>query len=230
MRREHNEQRDRVASVCHDLRAPLSSVTMGASFVLQSTPDDAANARSRRVLEAMLRACAQMDRLVRNLADLAEIEGGWGELRLAEHGVQEMLAMAGEPARSRSVAVAIDAPADLKLRCDRDRVLTALGHFVDNAARHAPEGSEVRLTAAARDGTVVFAVADRGPGPTPEAQAHLFEVHGRSRGLAIARGFAELHGGSCAFERRDGESVFSMTLPREPVARPQRQRRPSRDH
>src|SRR5262245_56907475 len=52
-----------LAGICHDLRAPLAAVTMGANFVLQTTPDDTTNARSRRVLSAILRSCKQMARL-----------------------------------------------------------------------------------------------------------------------------------------------------------------------
>ena len=45
-----------LAAICHDLRAPLAAVTMGANFVLQTTPRDDASARSVKILEAMLRS------------------------------------------------------------------------------------------------------------------------------------------------------------------------------
>ncbi len=64
-----------LAAICHDLRAPLAAVTMGANFVLQTTQRDEQNARSVKILEAMLRSCTQMERLIRNFADLSEIDG-----------------------------------------------------------------------------------------------------------------------------------------------------------
>src|SRR5262249_35110372 len=65
-----------LAAICHDLRAPLAAVTMGANFVLQTVPEeDPASGRSRRVLQAILRSCKQMERIVRDFGDLSEIEG-----------------------------------------------------------------------------------------------------------------------------------------------------------
>ena len=162
-----------LAAICHDLRAPLASVTMGAGFVLQSTPDDEANARQRRILLAMLRSCAQMERLVRNFADLSEIEAGAVDLRIGEHDVRETLLIAVERARetaeARRIGFDVDAPEHVILACDRERVLRAIGQLVDNAVRHAPEGSTVKLTANATDGEVAVRVTDEGPGPSEGA-------------------------------------------------------------
>jgi len=103
-----------LAAICHDLRAPLAAVTMGANFVLQTTQRDDENARSVKILEAMLRSCTQMERLIRNFADLSEIEGDAVELRLGLHNATEMLELAAEgiaeAARARSVTVEVVKP------------------------------------------------------------------------------------------------------------------------
>src|SRR6185369_9247371 len=87
-----------LASICHDLRAPLAAVTMGANFVLQTTPEGE-DGRSRRVLQAILRSCKQMERIVRDFGDLSEIEGDAVYLRLGVHDPGEMLEIAAEAAR-----------------------------------------------------------------------------------------------------------------------------------
>lgn len=210
-----------LAAICHDLRAPLASVTMGTSFVLQTTPNDEANARSRRILEAMLRSCARMDRLVRNFADFSEIEDGALDLRTGKHDAREVGEIAAGAARARAaergVAIEVGAPeAPLVVECDRERVLRAIGHLVDNAVAHAPDGSVVTVALAAEGDHVAFRVTDRGPGPSEEARRHLFERHGKSLGLAIVRGFAEAHGGSIALEpRREETTTFALRIPRE---------------
>src|SRR3954454_18421960 len=100
-----------LAAICHDLRAPLAAVTMGANFVLQTTQREEENARSVKILEAMLRSCTQMERLIRNFADLSEIEGDAVTLRLGLHDAGEMVELAaeaiGEAARARSVTVEV---------------------------------------------------------------------------------------------------------------------------
>jgi signal transduction histidine kinase len=219
-----------LAAACHDLRAPLAAVTMGTNFVLQTTQRGEANARSVKILEAMLRSCSQMERLIRNFADLSEIEGDSIALRLGVHDAAEMLELvaeaSSEAARARSVSVALLTPDQpITLRCDRDRVLRAIGHVVENAVRHAPEGSTVTLSVALRGDTVCFSVLDRGPGLSPQVRKNLYDRHwhakranrvGAGFGLAIARGMIAAHDGQMHVESRPNEvTTFTLCAPRE---------------
>ena len=217
-----------LAAICHDLRAPLAAVTMGANFVLQTTPNDEQNARSRRILEAMLRSCAQMERLVRNFADLSEIEGDAVNLRLGLHDVGEMLDIAAEAARDtaklRAVEIVVNKPEHrVAMSCDRDRVLRAVGHLVENAVKAAPEGTTVTLALTERGKDVELSVTDRGAGLAPQVRRNLFdrEWHakranrvGAGFGLAIARGFAVSHGGRLHVESRANTTSFTLVLPK----------------
>src|SRR4029079_9220571 len=98
-----------LSAICHDLRAPLAAVTMGANFVLQTTQRDDASARSVKILEAMLRSCSQMERLIRNFADLSEIDANPVQLRLGLHDAGEMAELAAEAMRevanARSISI-----------------------------------------------------------------------------------------------------------------------------
>jgi len=217
-----------LSAICHDLRAPLAAVTMGANFVLQTLDDDEASARPRKILEAMLRSCTQMERLVRNFADLSEIEGNAVHLRMGTHDAGEMLDIAAEAAadnaRARSLTLEVDKPAGhLHLRCDRERVLRSLHHLIDNAIKHAPEASTVTLSVSQRGGDVVFGVLDRGDGLSAQTKRNLFDRHwhakranrvGAGFGLAIARGFAQAHGGKLSVESKPGATCFLLVVPR----------------
>jgi signal transduction histidine kinase len=219
-----------LAAICHDLRAPLAAVTMGANFVLQTTQRDDANARSVKILEAMLRSCSQMERLIRNFADLSEIEGNAVALRLGLHDAAEMLELvaeaSSEAARARSVSIALMKPElPVTIRCDRDRLLRAIGHIVENAVKHAPAGSTVTLSVALRDETVCFSVVDRGPGLSPQVRKNLYDRHwhakranrvGAGFGLAIARGVLAAHEGKIVVESRPNEvTTFTLCAPKE---------------
>lgn len=220
-----------LAAICHDLRAPLAAVTMGANFVLQTTPEDEASGRSRRVLQAILRSCKQMERIVRDFGDLSQIESDAVELRRGVHDAGQMLAIAVEAYReaagTKGVALDITAGEALILDCDRDRVLRALDHVLENAVRHAPDGSTVDVAARASGNEVAFTVTDRGPGIDAETLAHLYDRswHGRraSRvgaglGLAVVRGFVLAHGGRVDVATAPGETTFTLVVPREATA------------
>jgi signal transduction histidine kinase len=219
-----------LAAICHDLRAPLAAVTMGANFVLQTTKRDDESARSVKILEAMLRSCGQMERLIRNFADLSEIEGNSLSLRLGMHDASEMLELAAEAHReaANARAVTLDVvkpPQAITTRCDRDRLLRAVGHVVENAVKHAPHGSTVTLAVELRDENVCFTVVDHGPGLSPQVKKNLYDRHwhakranrvGAGFGLAIARGFLEAHEGKLnAVSRPDEATTFTLSVPKD---------------
>jgi signal transduction histidine kinase len=110
------------------------------------------------------------------------------------------------------------------MTCDRDRLLCALGHVLDNAVRAAPKGSTVTLSIASRADDVCFAVTDRGAGLSGEVRENIFDRHwlgrrpdrsGPGYGLAIARGFVEAQGGHVAVAPRSPtETTFTLSMPR----------------
>jgi signal transduction histidine kinase len=219
-----------LSAICHDLRAPLAAVTMGANFVLQTTKRDDVNARSVKILEAMLRSCSQMERLIRNFADLSEIEANTLQLRLGLHDAGEMAELAAESMReiasARSVTVSVLKPAQpITMTCDRDRLLRAIGHVIENAVKLAPAGSTVTVSVTLQEGDVCFAVIDHGPGLTPQVRKNLSDRHwhakranrvGAGFGLAIARGFLAAHGGRLSVDSRpDIETTFTLCAPKD---------------
>jgi signal transduction histidine kinase len=82
-------------------------------------------------------------------------------------------------------------------------------NLVLNACQAQPEGGEVAVSTARRDGLAVLTVADRGPGFSAEVQEHLFEPFFSTRGstglgLAVVHGIAAEHGGTIRGENREG--------------------------
>lgn len=201
-----------LSQICHDLRAPLAAVTMGAGFVQKTTVDDA---RTQRVVEAMLRSCAQMERLIRSFADLSEIEAGAVRLDLVPHEASALVdTVLDAVTTDKAIELESSLPEEkLVLHCDPQRLERAIGHLLKNAVEHAPNPSTVSLDVMKHDTHVTFTVRDRGPGPgNPDV---LFDREKQTKpgyGLAIARGFARAHGGDLVFERKEDESVFTLSI------------------
>ncbi|MBX3225309.1 MAG: HAMP domain-containing histidine kinase [Labilithrix sp.] len=218
-----------LAAICHDLRAPLAAVTMGANFVLQTTPEDEASGRSRRVLQAVLRSCKQMERLVRDFGDLSEVEGDVVELRMGVHDSGQIVEMAAEAARPAALARNIDvtvsrAETPPLVHCDRERMLRALAHVLDNAVRFSPDGGVVAIAEEEREGTIRFSVTDHGPGLSEETLANLYDRTwhakradrvGAGLGLAIVQGFMKAHGGRLEVESAPGATTFTLVVPKD---------------
>jgi signal transduction histidine kinase len=224
-----------LSSVCHDLRAPLAAVQMGTSFVLQSTPESPANERTRKILGAVLRSCTQMDRLLRNFSDLSHLEARDIALELSPFDARSVAELAvtamRDIAASRRVELAIEMPDDpVRLRGDRERLVRALGHLLENAIKYGPEGSPVEVVVEDDASSVRYRVIDRGPGLPEDVLAHLFDRvwhstragrSGTGLGLAIAKGFAELHGGRVYAENAEaGPTTFVLETPRDVAATP----------
>jgi len=199
---------------------------MGANFVLQTTQRDDANARSVKILEAMLRSCTQMERLIRNFADLSEIESNAVDLRFGVHDAREMLELAAGAVKDGGARIDVQAPpAPISVRCDRDRLLRAIGHVVENALKHAPEGTTITLAVALDGETVSFSVTDHGAGLTREVKKNLYDRQwhakranrvGAGFGLAITRGFVAAHDGRLAVESRPNEeTTFTLSVPKD---------------
>ena len=220
--------RDEVLSiVSHDLRNPVSTVSMSAAL-LQDDAMDLSDEQRRKQLEIIARSAQRMNRLIGDLLDVARIEGG----RLTVScRCEDPAALAGEAcdafrpiAAEKSIALECHVePGVRAVYADRDRLLQVLSNFLDNAVKFTPRGGRVALRVAPDGDGVAFAVSDTGPGIAAAERPHVFDRFWQARGtahlgsglgLAIAKGIAEAHRGTVRVESESGRgSTFSVTLP-----------------
>src|SRR5262249_55642072 len=156
-----------------------------------------------------------------SLLDLATIEAGKMELRVESVAVEEIVAATAatittmvNPERVR-VAQHI-APGLPLLYTDREKVRQILLNLLSNAAKFTERG-EIKITAAAHNGSIRFEVSDTGVGIKDEDIDRIFEAfhrgvghltqehHGTGLGLAIAKEFVRLLGGEIAVQSKPGK-------------------------
>jgi two-component system, OmpR family, sensor kinase len=199
-------QRQFVADASHELRTPLTSVLANLELLVESLRGEEAEAAG-----SALRSSRRMRRLVADLLLLARSDVGRVVRRepcdLAQV-VVEATAELGPVSAEHEVTI------DAKPVCveaSRDELHRLTINLIENALRHTPAGTEIRVsTSPAPDGKARLVVEDDGPGVPEPLAATLFERFVRGAGdrggsfglgLAIVRAVAESHGGAVTLEQ-----------------------------
>jgi signal transduction histidine kinase len=224
--------RDEVlALVAHDLRNPLNLVLSSASLLLETVAE--LEPRALDHVERIQRAVRQMDRLVKDLLEVAGMEAGSIAVEPRSEPVDRLLRSACRAmehvASAKQIQLSCEHPPGLPdVLADRDRIDQVLSNLIGNALRFTPQEGQVRV-GAERDGhRVRFSVSDTGVGIDPADLPHVFDRFwqakrsrdgGAGLGLAIARGIVAAHGGELWVEsEQGGGSTFFFTLPPAPGA------------
>ena len=219
-RLEASERRNRqfVADVSHELRTPLTALLGEAAIIeadLERLQPDA-----RRAAQLLVADVRRLRVLVDDLMEVSRFDAR------AEQAALEPIDL-GAAVRSivenRLPSARLALPdRQLVVQADVRRLDRILGNVLDNARHHAADAPvEVTVAEDPVTGTASVAVADRGPGVTPDAMPHLFDrfykadssraAGGSGLGLAIAAEHAALLGGTLAAENRDGGGL-TVTL------------------
>ncbi|MEX2550452.1 MAG: ATP-binding protein, partial [Nitriliruptoraceae bacterium] len=126
----------------------------------------------------------------------------------------------------RDIRLEVD---DLVIHGDRSKLERVLENLLANAIKHGPTDAPIAVRAWPEDEGVTIAVEDHGRGVPDELSETIFEpfergaadaeVSGTGLGLALVRGFIDLHGGRTWVEAREGGGAsFRLWLPDEPPA------------
>ncbi len=222
-----------LASISHDLRTPLAVLT-GASSTLaeggERLPPAEREALVRSVFEQARDLSDHMDKVLQMTrldSGAVKLERDWASIPEITGSLLARLAN-----RLSGHRLMLDIPSDLPLvRVDASLMEQAIGNLLDNAARHTPPGTVVRLRAKHEGGEVVVSVEDYGPGLDERDLERLFEKFHRGAaeasgrgvglGLAITRAIVTLHGGRAWAERNPGGGIcFRLSLPVQEAPRP----------
>jgi K+-sensing histidine kinase KdpD len=213
-----------LADISHDLRTPITSIITAGTAALE---DAGLEPETRRSLRTGIAEAWRLNRLVRDMLDMARIDEHAVELEVEALD----LAVAVRAAADRVEAdraeprVEVDLDDDILVMADWERLGQILDNLLSNADRFAPPGSPIWVTAVPdlNSERAVIRVRDRGPGVAYELRESLFDrfvkgvdsVGGTGLGLAIVRGLVEAHGGTVELEHAEGQSgaSFAFTLP-----------------
>lgn len=223
-RTRHGRQVDVLNVVAHDLRSPLSVISMTAERLAEMSPA----AFTPVLASPIISAVARMERLLADLLDLARIESG--TLRIVKHRLDmgqllaEVLQSYGPMFSARGIGFTVERPAKaLMLSFDHDRIVQVLSNLLGNAMKFTPRAGSVTLQVEYDVERVAFALSDTGPGIPVDALPHVFERfwqidsdkrRGLGLGLHICENIIQAHEGRIWVESDPGHgATFRFTLP-----------------
>jgi PAS domain S-box-containing protein len=218
-----------LATLSHELRTPLNAVT-GYIMMLRQGKLDAV--QQERALDVMARNAEALTNLVSDLLDSSQFITGRIRLDFREYDLAQLVSDAVESLRPSALLKQLQLearlPPTLPGHGDPDRLRQVLWNVLTNAVKYTPTGGAISVVLEQTGGVASIVVTDTGVGIPQGSLTRVFQRFwqedtvsengwkgGLGLGLALARHFVELHGGTitAASPGRGMGSTFRIELP-----------------
>lgn len=218
---------DLTHTMVHDLRNPLTAISMSLQMLVSRTAGSLSPDQQRTLNNALNRT-HQLAGLVNAILDLSQLESGQVPIRCESLSLAEIatdtLYWQAPLAAEKGIFLEQRIPPELPhVSADTTLVRRILENLIGNAIKFTPDGGRIFLAATQFEkDTLRVTVADSGPGIPIELQSRLFQkfVTGRQPGkgsglgLAFCRLAVEAHGGRIWLDSESaGGAAFHFTLP-----------------
>ncbi|WJG08874.1 GAF domain-containing sensor histidine kinase [Aliiglaciecola sp. LCG003] len=209
-----------IAILGHDLRTPLSALTMGVSFLKEQVKDET----SQKILARMDNSANRMKRLISDVMDLTHGKMGNGiELKVKPvsnlqeiliHTVSELSGL--HPQRAIQTSIKIEG----SFNCDPERLTQLLSNLLINAIVHGDPQQIVEVKSTIEHGIFSLSVSNGGAPISPETIDKLFQPFWRNEsnkqtgglglGLFIASQITAAHNGTLTVNSDESRTVFTF--------------------
>ncbi len=227
---------DFLASVTHELRSPLTSLTMYIELFLKGAAGEL-NEKAKKFLTIMEGSNNRLSRFIDDLLDMAKIERGKMEIKKEPLGilpiVSETVQLIKPQADEKNIEVTTDIPDSLPLVfVDGDRTRQIITNLLSNSIKFTPEKGKISVKIQDEKEHLQVSISDTGIGIPPDRIDKIFDKFeqvrevrerikgpkGTGLGLAIVKSLVEAQGGKIRVESEVGKgSTFYFTLPKQTV-------------
>jgi two-component system, cell cycle sensor histidine kinase PleC len=220
-----------LAKMSHELRTPLNAILGFADIMSAEIYGPLGHAKYSDYSHDILKSGHSLLTIIADILDMAELEAG--RIRIDKRPLilsdvaRDVIEKADPDARAKSQKIIADLSSTSPLMADYRAIERIISHLVSNAIKFTPEGGRITVTTREVSGAINLYVDDTGIGIPKESLSKLgrpFEwveldakkpTEGAGLGLAIARSFAELHGGTLTI--RSTEGTGTTVLVRLPI-------------
>lgn len=221
-----------ISNVSYELRTPLTNIIGFADGLTMGIAGDL-NGKQTEYVGDILTSSHVLLRVIDAILDLATIDAGAMELKLAEVDMTETLQAAASLVRDRihdrGLLLQIEIPeGPLLVMADENRLTQVLYNLLSNAIGFSPIEGKIEMGCEAAADHAVFWITDMGKGIDPEFRDKIFDRfqsrpagadhRGPGLGLSLVKSFVELHGGFVDIESKPNEGTTVVC--RLPIAGP----------
>lgn len=223
LKREKMYLADSLADIAHQLRTPLTSVSL-VFTLLKDEPDPA---RRRELLREGTALLGQMDWLLTTLLKISRLDAGVIEMKREPVPLAALVDTALEPLRIplelHDIALDVQIPSAAAWQGDRLWLAEALRNILKNCMEHTPDGGRITLECDDNPLFTALTIRDSGPGFDEAELPYLFDRFYRGKGggagygigLALAQSIITRQGGTVAAKNApDGGAVFVVRFER----------------
>ncbi|MBW4626629.1 MAG: HAMP domain-containing histidine kinase [Brasilonema octagenarum HA4186-MV1] len=220
------QQQQFTNDLAHELRTPLSMVYAYLQRTLQRSQNLLDS--QKEALEMAVSDAERMTRIVQDLVDLARAGSSAMPLQAEPLILNDLIAEIAQMREKfdhRAIQLEV-VPFPMKVKAERNQLMQALNHLIDNAFQYSDVGEPVTLQLIQVDGWAVIEVSDNGCGIPLADQSRIFEpfyrvdpsrtrsTGGTGLGLSIVKRLVERMGGKVGIRSEPGYgSTFILRLP-----------------
>lgn len=222
-------KREFVAMLSHDLKTPLTSISLIFSSMLDGFCGDV-NEQGLTYANRGKQSCDRLMMLIQDLLDLEKMQAGKWQMDIVDTPVLELVRAATDAveryALAQQVELVINCP-DIACACDGGRIIQVLVNLIGNAIKFSYPQGKVVISVKDEDTYLAFAVSNQGRRIPQEKLKSIFdkfeqvdskasqERKGTGLGLAISKSIVEQHSGEIWADSSDEEGTrFSFTIPK----------------
>ncbi len=216
-----------IATISHELKTPLAASDLSLKL-LEDERIGKLSADQKELIQNLKQDNLRILKILSELLNMSQVEAGRIQLDIQEiHPstiIENAMKTVASSAKDKNINIIEAAGDKLSLvYADAEKSTWVLNNLLTNAIKYSTEGSEITLQVTQQNDTLVFSVADNGPGIAREYLPRLFERYyqvpgskakGTGLGLAISKDFIEAQKGQIWVTSELGNgSVFSFSLP-----------------
>jgi two-component system OmpR family sensor kinase len=213
-------QRRFVADAAHELRSPLTALSLQAERLVQADMSDTARERLNILRQGIERARSLLDQLL-TLAKAQSVSFTPVTQISVEHVFRHVLEELMPLAEAKHIDIGMIGETDVHLNGNEMHLRTLVKNLVENAIRYTPVDGRVDLSAAVKQGQTILQIQDSGPGIPLAEQERVFdpfyrvlgtEALGSGLGLSIVKTIAERMGAQIQLSYANTETRTGLSV------------------